>query len=88
MINKNNLTYKDFKIGQKVTCIKNDDFTEQHITIGKQYIIEDLDFHFPDSICVKCNNKKLSMFLNIKYFCDIKLIRKLKLEKLSKTIFK
>lgn len=35
-------TYKDFKIGQEVTCISyddNSDFYEQYLTIGKKYKI-------------------------------------------------
>ena len=83
------LTYKDFKIGQKVTCVKVDDFWEQHLTIGKSYIIEDLDFHFPYSICVKSDNKKISMFMPVKFFSPgLKKIRKDKLEKIEKSIKK
>lgn len=78
------LTYKDFKIGQKVTCVAIDDFYEQHLTVGKSYKIEDLEFHFPDAICVKSDNGKISMFMPIKLFSDVKYIRKLKLEKLKK----
>ena len=82
----NGITYKDFKIGQKVTCYKVDDFVEdQHLTVGKTYIIEDLDWHFPNSICVRSDNKKVSCFFNIAYFIsEIKTIRKLKLEKIEK----
>lgn len=50
------LTYKDFKIGQNVTCVSYDndsDFYDQHLTIGKSYKIEDVDFHFPDKIVVR-----------------------------------
>ena len=79
-----NLTYKDFKIGQKVTCVKRDDFYEDHLTVGKQYEIDDLDFHFWNKLCVKCDNERTSMFIPIDFFSDIKIIRKLKLEKLSK----
>jgi len=77
------LTYKDFKIGQKVICVAIDDFYEQHLTIGKSYKIKDLEFHFPDTICVKSDNGITSMFMPIKLFTDIKYIRKLKLEKLK-----
>jgi hypothetical protein len=79
------LTYKDFKIGQKVTCLKYDDndFWDQHLTVGKSYKIEDLDFHFYDALCVKSDNGKLSMFVPIKFFSDIKQLRKLKLQKLK-----
>ena len=83
----NGVTYKDFKIGQKVTCYKVDDFVEdQHLTIGKTYVIEDLDFHFPDTIVVRSDNGRVSMFFNIAYFIsDIKTIRKLKLKKIEKS---
>lgn len=80
------LTYKDFKIGQKVTCVSydnNNDFYDQHLTIGKSYIVEDVDFHFPDSIVVRSDNNKISMFFPIKLFTDLKCVRKLKLEKLN-----
>lgn len=84
------LTYKDFKIGQKVTCIKVtdenrllDDFYEQHLTIGKSYEIEDLDFHFPEKICVGSDNGKVSMFMPIEFFTDIKYLRNLKLKKIN-----
>lgn len=82
----NGVTYKDFKIGQKVTCYKVDESVEdQHLTIGKTYIVEDVDFHFPNSICVRSDNNRVSMFFNVAYFIsDIKTIRKLKLEKIQK----
>jgi len=82
---KNELTYKDFKIGQKIVCVQVDDFVEdQHLTIGKTYKIEDLDFHFPNSICVRSDNKRVSMFFNIAYFSNVKTLRKLKLQKIQK----
>lgn len=86
------LTYKDFKIGQIVTCTKlpdNDDFYEQHLTVGKKYKIEDVDFHFPDRIVVRSDNKKVSMFFPIEFFTeDLKYIRKKKLEKINKSVQK
>jgi hypothetical protein len=54
----NELTQKDFKIGQSGLC----------------------------SICVRSDNKKVSMFFNIAYFSDVKMIRKLKLEKINKSV--
>lgn len=86
------LTYKDFKIGQKITCVKlsdsrgimTEDFYEQHLTVGKTYKIEDVDFHFPEKICVRSDNKKVNMFMLIELFADNKYIRKLKLDKLDK----
>ena len=77
------LTYKDFKIGEYVTCSKIDDFFEQHLTINKKYIIEDLEFRFPDKICVKSDNTKLSMFMPIEFFSSIKKIRKEKIKKIN-----
>lgn len=86
------LTYKDFKIGQKVTCVKlttidnKSDFYEQHLTIGKSYKIEDTDFHFPDSVVVRSDNDRISMFFRIELFTGLKMIRKLKLEKIKKSV--
>ena len=79
------LTYKDFKIGQKITCVKIDnDFYDQHLTKGKIYIVEDTDFHFPYKICIRSDNNKISMFMPIEFFSnDLKIIRKIKLEKLE-----
>lgn len=79
------LTYKDFKIGQKITCVKIDNhFYDQHLTKGKIYIIEDVDFHFVDKICIRCDNNKTLMFMPIEFFSnDLKIIRKIKLEKLE-----
>jgi len=83
---KEELTYKDFKIGQIVTCITfdNNDFWDQHLTIGKKYKIDDVDFHFWDKICVPSDNKRMCHFVPIRFFSDIKITRKLKLEKLNK----
>lgn len=77
-----NLTYKDFKIGQKITCAKIDDTVDQHLTVGKSYKINDLDFHFWDAVCVKTDSH-IYMFIKIKYFSDLQAVRKLKLDKLN-----
>ena len=79
----NGLTYKNFKIGQKVTCVKVDDSVEEHLSIGKTYTIKDVDFHFPNSICVRSDNRKVSMFFNIAYFTGVKELRKAKLKKID-----
>ena len=76
------ITYKDFKIGQRITCVKIDDTVDRHLTVGKIYKIRDLDFHFPDSICVKTDSK-ITMFIKIQYFLDIQFVRNLKLNKLN-----
>jgi len=83
---KNELTNDDFKIGQIVTCVKFDDndYWEQHLTVGKKYEIEDIDWHFQNSIVLRSDNKKLSQFVPIRFFSDKKIIRKMKLEKLNK----
>ena len=91
------LTYKDFEIGQTVVCVKlgteehhnrDIDLWEQHLTIGKKYIIEDLDFHFFDSICVGSDNGKTSMFVKISFFDDgkelLRISREKKLERIVK----
>jgi len=80
------LTYQDFKIGQVVTCVKydNDDYWEQHLTIGKKYKINDLDYHFFNKICIKTDTKRFSQFIPIEFFTDDQSIRKMKLEKLNK----
>lgn len=84
------LTYKDFKIGQMVTCTKlpddPEDFYHQHLTVGKKYKVDDVDFHFPHKICVRSDNKKTFMFMPIEFFAeDIKYIRKMKLDKINKS---
>ena len=83
-------TYKDFEIGQSVICILNDtervssDFLEQHLTVGKMYIVEDTDFHFPDSIAVQSDNGKTTMFFPVECFdYAINIIRKKKYKRLN-----
>jgi len=88
---KEKLTYKDFVEGQIVTCIKNNnkeygDFYEQHLTVGKSYIVQDVEFRFPDKIAVRSDNDRVTMYMPCEFFGDdLKLIRKKKLEKLKKT---
>jgi len=86
--NKKELTYKDFKEGQKVTCTSVEDFYEQHLTVGKTYKIIDLDFHFPDTICIKTDSNKTGMFIPIKFFTDekelIRITREKKLIKITR----
>lgn len=80
------LTYKDFKIGQVVTCVTYgvSDFWCQHLTIGKKYKITDLDYHFWNKICIRSDNNRISHFVPIDFFSDIQMTRKLKLEKINK----
>lgn len=76
-------TYKDFKIGQEVICVShNSDFYEQHLTIGKKYKIVDIDFHFPDKICVSSDNG-ISIFFSIDMFNeDLNKVREKKLKRI------
>ena len=72
-------TYKDFVIGQEVICysldrvfdrvfgIPDKEFWEEKLTVGKTYKIEDVDWHFPDKIVVKCEYGG-SMFVPIAFF--------------------
>jgi len=85
---ENELTNYDFKIGQIVTCVKIDDndYWDQHLTIGKKYKIEYIDWYFQNKIVVKSDTKKFSQFVPISFFTDIKSIRKLKLKKLNKYV--
>ena len=48
------------KIGDKVRCIKTDcngyiggDIDNERLIIGEIYTIKDIDFHFPNKICIK-----------------------------------
>lgn len=73
-------TYKDFVIGQKVHCysldrdfdsisgVPNREFWEQHLTEGKDYIVDDVDYHFSEKICIKSDNGKISLFVPIPFF--------------------
>lgn len=89
-MNENKLTYKDFKIGQKVVCRESkkynkDNLYDIYMTVGKIYTITDLDFHFPYSICIKKDNGG-SMFLPIDNFVDeIEMIRMNRERKLKNT---
>jgi len=86
------LSYKDFKIGQKIICVKNDtehynggEKNNERIIIGGTYEITDLDFHFPNSVCVKLTGPWYfhSEFVPIECFSDIAYIRDIKLKDLG-----
>ncbi len=85
------LTYKDFKEGQIVTCVSifekekpTMDFWEQHLTVGKSYKIEDLEWRYHDKICVRSDNGKTSMFVPIELFDDKQILRDNKIEEILK----
>lgn len=79
------ITYKDFKIGQKVICTNRDESYDEWLTVGKEYKIKDLDFHFWDAICIKADNKQQG-FYPIKFFTNeeelIRLTREKKLKRI------
>jgi hypothetical protein len=75
----NSPTYKDFKIGQVVTCVEVDDF--EHLQIGEQYKIVDLESILPDAICIQIN-PNMSAFFKIKHFCSISGMRINKINKI------
>lgn len=82
-MDENKLTYEDFEIGQIVTLIEELPF-DNGTVVGKRYEIEDLDFHFPDSICIKWGsalNRKYGFF-KIKYFESESYLREKKIDKL------
>lgn len=88
------LTYEDlgFKVGDKITCTNLDevmgrgdtDFFSQHLTIGKVYEIEDLEWRWTDSVCVKSDNGKVSMYFPVElFYSTLKEERKQKIRKLN-----
>ncbi len=86
------LTYKDFKIGQKLICVKLDtenynggDFENERLILNKTYKIDDLDLHFPDKVCVRLRGPYYyhTEFVPIDCFCDIAYIRDKKLTDLG-----
>ena len=83
------LTYSDFEIGQILTCTGTvEEHGEFHIdpgyklTTGNQYEITDLDFHFPNSVCVNLDSGN-GAFMNIELFDNMKHIRNIKLKELG-----
>jgi len=83
------LTYKDFEIGQKVILTgtgspqDKEYFYNIYLTLGKEYEITDLDFHFHDKICIKRDNGK-GVFMDIKYFENKSVVREKNIDKLLK----
>ncbi len=85
------LTYKDFKIGQVLTCIKlkteeynGGEEDNERLLFGDKYIIEDLDFHFPSRVCVKLRGPHYHHleFVPIECFCDISDLRDKKINQI------
>ncbi len=86
-----NLTYKDFKIGEKLICVKQstneyigDSKGDDRLILGKEYIVFDLDYHFPDRVCVQLTGPYYfhCEFVPIECFKDLVSMRRLELNKI------
>jgi len=84
-------TYKDFKIGQTVTCVKlnvvnynGGDEDNERLILGESYTITDVDVHFPYKICVKLKGPFYfhHEFVPIECFTDIQAKRDLKINQI------
>jgi hypothetical protein len=85
------LTYADFKIGQVVMCnppANDRDFEfyadNEHLIPGEYYTITDLEFRFPDTICVNTSRTGSGMFCPIKFFDTQSVVRDNKLNEILK----
>jgi hypothetical protein len=86
------LTYKDFKIGQVLTCVKLEtdnyrggDEDNERLIIGEKYTITDVDYHFHNKVCVKLIGPYYfhEEFVPIECFVDLAGERDLTLSKLG-----
>ena len=81
-----------FEIGDKVRCIANtcegynDD---ERLVVGETYTIKDIDFHFPNKICVKLKGPYYfhREFVPEQLFDKVSLIRESKINEILKTNF-
>jgi hypothetical protein len=89
------LTYADFEIGQIVMCkhnIQDPQFyfylDNEHLIPGEYYTITDLEFRFPDKICVSGKTSEMmrnsGAFCPIEYFDTQSVIRDTKLNEILK----
>lgn len=86
------LTYKDFRIGQELICVKQNtrdykggDVENERLILGENYKITDLEFRFPDRVCVKLKGPFYhhEEFVPIECFVDRGFIRDKKLKDLG-----
>jgi len=45
-----------FEIGDEIICIKTTAsgyHDDERLILGESYVIDDIDYHFPDKVCVK-----------------------------------
>jgi len=87
----NKLTYIDFKVGQVLTCVKlnthdynGGDEDNERLIIGEKYKITDLEFRFPDRVCVKLKGPYYfhEEFVPIECFADIAYLRDMKIDQI------
>lgn len=80
--NYNKIKFRDcgYEIGDVVLCVYNDYEAEDHLIVGQEYIIEDLEWRFPYSICVKSSYSGAYLFLDCSYFDGKTAIRNKKIE--------
>jgi hypothetical protein len=91
----NKLTHKDFKIGQVLICIKlnhkslGGDYIggepdNERLILGEKYTITDLEFRYPDKVCVKLKGPYYfhEEFVPIECFCDLTYMRDFKIDKI------
>jgi len=85
------LTYKDFKVGQALMCVKLDadgyrggEPDNERLILGEKYIITDLEFRFHDRVCVKLKGPFYfhEEFVPIDCFCDVAYMRDYKIDKI------
>lgn len=79
----------DLKIGEIVKCINNtcDRYEgDERLIIGENYSIKDIDFHFPNKICVKLKGPYYyhREFVPQELFSKISYIREEKINKILK----
>jgi hypothetical protein len=86
------LTYKDFKVGQELICVKlntehynGGDADNERLILGETYTIVDVDYHFHDKVAVKLKGPWYfhSEFVPIECFSDVAYIRDKKLKDLG-----
>lgn len=86
------ITYKDLRIGDILTCVKlntsgynGGDIDNERLVLGRKYKVTDVDYHFPDKVCVKLNGPYYyhEEFVPIECFDSISAIRDKKLKDLG-----
>jgi hypothetical protein len=88
---KPKLTYKDFEIGQKVVCCESEKYNKENLydmymTVGKTYTIIDLEFHFPDGLCVEKDNGHGAFFPIDTFVDEAEMIRIMRTKKIKRLL--